>query len=88
MELHFLRPQGPQPTEMEGLAELKRTFPGRWKSYANFIMRQPGRRGQDREIDLVMITDDRLVLVDLKHWSGRIENRGGAKHDRQPRASG
>jgi serine/threonine protein kinase len=80
MDLIFLRPHGPQPAEMEGLAELKRGLPARWKAYANFIMRQPGRRGQDREIDVVMITDDRLVLIDLKHWSGRIENRGGYWH--------
>lgn len=80
MELTFLRPQGPQPAEMEGLAELKRGLPKRWRAYANFIMRHPGRRGQDREIDVVMITDDRLVLIDLKHWSGRIENRGGYWH--------
>jgi Nuclease-related domain len=77
MDITFLRPQGPQPAEMEGLTELRRSLPGRWKGYANFIMRQPGRRGQDREIDVVLISDDRLILVDLKHWSGRIENRGG-----------
>jgi serine/threonine protein kinase len=77
VEIEFFLPQGPQPTEMEGLEELRRALPRSWKGFANFVMRQPGRRGQDREIDVVLITPDRVILVDLKHLRGRIENRGG-----------
>lgn len=62
---------------MEGLAELRRALPPAWKGFANFIMRQPGRRGQDREIDVVLITADRIILADLKFYRGRIENQGG-----------
>jgi serine/threonine protein kinase len=62
---------------MVGLAELRRSLPENWKGFANFVMRQPGRRGQDREIDVVIVTPDRVIVVDLKHVRGRIENRGG-----------
>lgn len=77
MNIEFFMPQGPQPTEMEGLVEIRRCLPQEWIGFANFMMRQPRRRGQDREIDAVLITPDRIILVDLKHTRGRIENRGG-----------
>ncbi|ACF00798.1 ATPase [Rhodopseudomonas sp. AAP120] len=80
MEIKFFLPQGPQPTEMAGLEDIRATFPKHWKGYANFVMRQPQRRGQDREIDIVIVTPDRIILVDLKHIRGRIENRGGIWH--------
>ncbi|QPF90857.1 AAA domain-containing protein [Bradyrhizobium commune] len=80
MDINFFRPQGPQPTEMEGLAEMGRVLPRPWKGFANFVMRQRGRRGQDREIDAVIVAFDRIILVDLKHIRGRIENRGGFWH--------
>lgn len=77
MDIEFFLPKGPQPTEMQGLEEMRRVLPRAWKGFANFVMRQQGRRGQDREIDLVLICTDRIVLADLKHIRGRIENRGG-----------
>jgi hypothetical protein len=77
VDILFFRPQGPQPTEAVGLEDIRLALPRQWRGFANFIMRQPNRRGQDREIDLVIIATDRLILVDLKHIRGRIENRGG-----------
>ena len=77
MDIEFFRPQGPQPTEMDGLEGFRLALPRAWKGFANFVMRQPTRRGQDRELDVVIIAPDRLILVDLKHVRGRIENRGG-----------
>lgn len=77
MDIEFFSPQGPQPTEKDGLEETRHAFPRAWKGFANFIMRQPGRRGQDREIDLAIVAPDRIILVDLKHLRGRLENRGG-----------
>ena len=80
MDIEFFRPQGPQPTEMVGIEEARRALPRTWKGFANFVMRQPTRRGQDREIDLAIIGPDRIILVDLKHVRGRIEYRGGFWH--------
>src|SRR5260221_10944303 len=62
---------------MVGIEETRRVLPRAWKGFANFVMRQPNRRGQDRELDLVIVAPDRIILVDLKHVRGRIENRGG-----------
>ncbi len=77
MDIKFFRPEGPQPTEKAGLEDIRLALPRQWKGFANFVMRQPNRRGQDREIDLVIVAPDRLIVVDLKHIRGRIENRGG-----------
>lgn len=62
---------------MVGLSELRRSLPPNWKAFANFVMRQPGRRGQDREIDVVIVAPDRVIVVDLKHVRGKIESHGG-----------
>ncbi|WP_213736227.1 AAA domain-containing protein [Bradyrhizobium sp. dw_411] len=77
MKIEFLNPQGPQPTEMVGLTELRTKLPSSWRGFANFNMRNTRQRGQDREIDVVLIVPDRLILVDLKHMRGRIESRSG-----------
>src|ERR1700733_9170873 len=77
MKIEFLHPQGPQPTEMVGLTELRTKLPSTWRGFANFNMRNTRKRGQDREIDVVLIVPDRLILVDLKHMRGRIESRSG-----------
>ncbi len=40
MDIEFFLPQGPHPTEMEGLEEMRRILPKSWKGFANFVMRQ------------------------------------------------
>lgn len=77
MKIDFLSPKGPQPTEQVGLSELRSKLPSAWKGYANLYIRNERRRGQDREVDVVLITPDRLILVDLKHMRGKIESRSG-----------
>lgn len=77
MKIDFLSPKGPQPTEQIGLSELRLKLPSAWKGYANLYLRNERRRGQDREIDVVLITPDRVILVDLKHVRGKIESRFG-----------
>lgn len=77
MRIEFLRPQGPQPTEKTGLAEFRKQLPSAWKGYANFTLCIPKRIGHNREIDVVIIAPDRLILVDLKHVRGKIETRSG-----------
>ncbi|NKK01227.1 hypothetical protein GFL63_20965 [Rhizobium leguminosarum bv. viciae] len=77
MKIDFLSPKGPLPTEQVGLSELRSKLPSAWKGYANLYIRNERRRGQDREVDVVLITPDRLILVDLKHVRGKIESRSG-----------
>lgn len=78
MKIDFLSPKGPQPAEQFGLNELRSKLPPGWKGFANFYIRNEKRRGQDREVDVVLITPDRLIIVDLKHGRGKFESRSGS----------
>lgn len=61
--------QGVHAREIHGLGQL-RHLPERWYAYTNLeVSVGPG---QYREIDAVMVTDDRVLLVDLKDWKQRI----------------
>ncbi|MBB4343089.1 AAA domain-containing protein [Rhizobium leguminosarum] len=77
MHIEFLSPQGPLPTEKYGIDEFRAKLPGSWKGYSNFYIRNERRRGQDREVDVILITPDRLIVVDLKHGRGKFESRSG-----------
>jgi serine/threonine protein kinase len=77
MQIEFLNPKGPLRSEIPGIATLAERLPNSWRGYANFNMVNPRQRNQDREIDLAIITPDRVILVDLKAYRGRVESRRG-----------
>jgi hypothetical protein len=61
--------QGVHAREIHGLGQL-RHLPKAWYAYTNLeVAVGPG---QYREIDAVMVIDDRVLLVDLKDWKERI----------------
>ncbi|VTL97211.1 Nuclease-related domain [Pseudomonas aeruginosa] len=45
-----------------------------WKGYAGF--RFANSRGSDGEFDLVIITHSMVLVVELKHWNGKITSNG------------
>ena len=77
MQIDFLNPRGPLPSEIDGINELRDRLPDHWRGYASFNMPNPKKRNQDREIDVAIITPGRIILVDLKKLRGRIESRNG-----------
>lgn len=61
--------QGVHAREIHGLGQL-RHLPKEWYAYTNLeVAVGPG---QYREIDIVLVIDDRVLLVDLKDWKERI----------------
>ena len=61
--------------EIVGVAKLKEQLPPKWYGFTNLeIAVAPGK---GREIDVVIIAEDRIFLVDLKDWNGRIESDSG-----------
>lgn len=60
--------------EMPGLEKLER-LPDSWYAFTNLDLSLPGKGV--REIDLIMVTEDRLLLVDLKDWRGPIISKDG-----------
>lgn len=60
--------------EVVGLDRLRK-LPNDWYGFTNLDLATG--RGRSREIDLVMVAEDRIFLIDLKDWHGRIESDGG-----------
>lgn len=60
--------------EVVGIERLRK-LPNDWYGFTNLDLATG--RGRSREIDLVLVTDDRIFLVDLKDWHGRIESENG-----------
>jgi len=66
--------RGIHKREIVGVDQL-RALPNNWYAFTNLdLATGPGR---SREIDVIIIADDRIFLVDLKGWNGRIESSGG-----------
>ncbi|KQT13448.1 hypothetical protein ASG40_19800 [Methylobacterium sp. Leaf399] len=81
---------GPLQTEIPAIREIELAFPSHWMGFANVIVRHPIKARIEREIDLILVTDDRVLMVDLKHWKGRLElvdgywHQDGERRDRSP----
>lgn len=60
--------------EIRGVDGLRK-LPSDWYAFTNLDLAiGPGR---SREIDVILAAEDRIFLIDLKDWSGRIESSGG-----------
>ena len=66
---------GPMQREVAALERIVNALPSDWYGYTGFSLRIS--RTQRREIDLIVVATDRIFLVDLKDWSGRVHNVGG-----------
>jgi len=78
MKIHN-RGRGIHDREVPGVERLQAELPDSWRAYTNLELAIPGG---GREIDLVMVVEDRILAVDLKDWKGRIESGdGGWKHN-------
>ena len=66
--------RGIHQREIPGLEKLKE-LPNNWHAFTNLDMALPGRGA--REIDVVMIIEDRILLIDLKDWIGPVVSKDG-----------
>ncbi|MCU4547384.1 NERD domain-containing protein [Acinetobacter pittii] len=72
MEIEFLSPNGMKKSEeraIKALGELRNS----WKGYGSFLVRD--KQGS-MEIDLLIISHSRIILVEIKEWSGEIISDG------------
>lgn len=76
MKIDIISSDGIHASEKEALERMRQSFNAsefsqKWQGYAGFMMIDTVYR--DREIDLVLLTHDRLIIVELKKWRGKIE---------------
>lgn len=75
MIIKCLDPLGINGYEREANETLAATLPDSWKGYSSLEMR--GRQSKEFEGDLILITHDRIINVELKKWSGKIFSKDG-----------
>ncbi|OWK26134.1 hypothetical protein AJ87_48740 [Rhizobium yanglingense] len=80
MKIKTFTVDGPLPTEIPAIRELERVLPDEWLGFANVTIRHPAKARQEREVDLIVVTHDRIIMVDLKHWKGKLELVDGYWH--------
>lgn len=60
--------------EVKGIDALA-SLPPHWFAYTNLDLATAP--GSSREIDVIIVADDRILVVDIKDWFGPIESREG-----------
>ena len=73
MKIQCLDPLGINSYEREANEKLEASLPNNWKAYSSLEMR--GRQSKEFEGDLILITHDRIINVELKNWSGKIYSK-------------
>jgi serine/threonine protein kinase len=76
MKIDYISSDGIHPSEKDAIEKMRQAFNASefsqpWQGYAGFMMMDTTYR--DREIDLVLLTRDRLLVVELKKWRGKIQ---------------
>ena len=79
MKIDFISSDGIQQAEKDALERMRQAFnqspfSSSWQGFAGFEMID--RVHRDREIDLVLLTHDRVLLIELKNWHGPISLMG------------
>lgn len=76
MKIDYISSEGISRSEKTALDAMHKAFNASqfsqsWQGYAGFMMMDTTSR--DREIDLVLLTHDRLLIIELKNWRGKVE---------------
>lgn len=74
MDIKCLDPQGINSFELKANEVLSKHLPDSWIGYSSLEML--GRQGKDFEADLILVTHDRIIVVELKNYKGKIFSRG------------
>lgn len=74
LKINKLSEAGLQDSELRALDQISKHLPPEWLAYSNFEFRQ--EKAGNREIDLVLVTEECLILVELKNWNGELTQDG------------
>ena len=76
MRIHYLSAQGVLEVEQGSLRELERSLPREWMGFAAFRLLARGSK-LPLDVDLLVLTSNRILVVELKNWAGDIEYSAG-----------
>jgi serine/threonine protein kinase len=74
MKVDFPNSEGIHVREIKGVDILKEELPPDWYAFANLEIIGPNKR--NRQVDIAIIMDDRIMIADIKHWYGNISSDG------------
>ena len=75
MRIEYISTEGIRAAEKFALEKIREAFNNapfsqQWQGFAGFEM--VDRVYRDREIDLILLTHDRLIVIELKDWFGKV----------------
>lgn len=73
-KVRYLSSAGIHHREVKGVEALAKVFPSNWLMYAS--LNAFPANSAPIEIDLLVVMDDRVVLLELKDWNGTLESKG------------
>ena len=76
MKIIYLSSEGVLEVEQGAMREIERRLPSNWIGYAAFQLVQRGSF-TPLDLDLVVLTNNRILIVELKNWSGDIQYSNG-----------
>jgi len=74
MRVKIVGGEGLHRSEVRAVKKMETEFPNQWYAYAGIVINDD--QGS-MEIDTLIITEDRILLVELKEWNGKITSRNG-----------
>lgn len=82
MKIFVLPKTGIQESEKYAVGKIEKALPREWRGYASLEVMERARLA--REIDLVLLLPDRILLVELKRWNGQIKSENGYWYLKKP----
>jgi serine/threonine protein kinase len=76
MKVDFANSEGIHVREIEGVDTLKQKLPNDWYAFANLEIVQSNNR--NRQVDIAIVLDDRIMIADIKDWHGKISSEGNS----------
>lgn len=75
MKITVLPKTGIHESEKYAVQQIEKALPREWRGYASLEIMERGRLA--REVDLVLLLPDRILLLELKRWRGQIKSDNG-----------
>ena len=77
MDIKLIKKSGVPKAEVEAHQQIQREFSSTafskgWRGYASFAISRGGRGSGDDDFDLVLVTHNVVIVVELKNWNGKL----------------